>query len=303
MKVLIILGPTASGKTNTAFELAKAINGEIISADSIQVYKFFDVGSAKPSKKQMEVVPHHLIDIKYPNEEFSAIDFAKAAKNLIEIIQEKGKIPILTGGTLFYIDALLNGLDAIPQINPKIKNFFNDISDEKIINLYNWVNIIDPKWAKKINKHDVNRINRALSVYLQTGKVLTSFFVSKKKDHFFNNELIFSLQINDEELRKRIKTRTISMINGLIDETKKLIEMGYATAKPLQSIGYRQACQYLSGKISENELIESIIRETLLYAKRQKTYFNSKFRDRSIPINYRNATKLILEYLSQTHFS
>jgi len=302
MRVIVILGPTASGKTNTAFELAKAINGEIISADSVQIYKFFDIGSAKPTKKQMEEIPHHLIDIKYPNEEFSAVDFAKSAKLLVEEIKAKGKVPILVGGTLFYIDALLNGLDLIPHVDSNIKSFFNDISEEKFLDLYNWIKIIDPLWGKKINKNDRQRINRALSVFLQTGKPLTSFFINKKTEKFFDSCTIFSLQISDNELEKRIIERTNNILEGLINETKKLVSMGFAQTKPMQSIGYRQALDYINGKLNIAEMKDLIIKETRLYAKRQKTYFNSKFKDKSISVSYKNSLEAILNCLQIDKF-
>lgn len=301
MKTIVILGQTAAGKSEVAFRLAKIINSEIVSADSIQIYKYFDIGSAKPPKMYLEEIKHHLIDIKEPNEDFSAQEFSIVAKKTIQDIKSRGKIPILCGGTLFYIDALLNSLDIIPQVDSKIKRFFDDTSDENVADLYKWLKIIDTKWALKINKNDKQRINRALSVYLQTGYSLTKFFNNKKKENFFNDCVVFSLQISDNELEKRIVQRVTQMLDNLIEETKKIINMGFAQSKPMQSIGYRQALMYINGKITKDEMLDSIIKETKLYAKRQKTYFNSKFKEKSIQIDYLNATDTILEYLSQRH--
>jgi len=303
MKTIVILGQTATGKSELACKLAKALNGEIISADSIQIYKYFDIGSAKPSKTCLKEVKHHLIDIKEPNEDFSAQEFSFQTKQIIQELQLIGKTPILCGGTLFYIDALLNSLDLIPQVEPKIKGFFDDISKDNMTDLYEWLKVIDPKWAKKINKNDKQRINRALSVFLQTGNSLTNFFDKKKKEDFFENCIIFSLQISDNELEKRITQRAINMVDGLIEETLNIVKMGFGQTKPMMSIGYRQALEYINGKITKQQMIDSIIKETKLYAKRQKTYFNSKFKDKSIKVNYTNAFETIMYYLSQSHLS
>ncbi|OSS41217.1 tRNA dimethylallyltransferase [Desulfurella amilsii] len=301
MKTIVILGQTATGKSELAFRLAKTLNGEIISADSIQIYKYFDVGSAKPSKTCLKEIKHHLIDIKEPDEDYSAQEFSIQAKQIIQEIKSIGKIPMLCGGTLFYIDALLNSLDLIPQVDSKIKNFFDSVGNENVINLYKWLKIIDPKWAQKINKNDKQRTIRALSVFLQTGSSLTNFFNTKKKENFFENCMIFSLQISDNVLEKRIIHRTTNMLDGLIEETLNIIKMGFAQTKPMQSIGYRQALLYINGKITKEEMTDSIIKETKLYAKRQKTYFSSKFKDKSIKVDYKNAFETIMEYLYQSH--
>ncbi|MGC8502843.1 tRNA (adenosine(37)-N6)-dimethylallyltransferase MiaA [Desulfurella sp.] len=301
MKTIVILGQTATGKSELAYKLAKALEGEIISVDSIQIYKYFDIGSAKPPKNYLNDVKHHLIDIKEPNEDFSAQEFAVLAKQIIKKIKSQNKIPILCGGTLFYFDALLNSLDIIPQVDLKIKDFFNDISEENFINLYEWLKIIDPKWAQKINKNDKQRINRALSVFLQTKTSLTKFFNMRKKEDFFKDCLIFSLQITDVDLEQKITERTLNMADDLIVETKNIIKMGFAHTKPMQSIGYRQALLYINGKLSKDEMIQSIIKETKQYAKRQKTFFNSKFKEKSIQIDYKNAFDRILSILTQSH--
>jgi tRNA dimethylallyltransferase len=303
MKTIVILGQTATGKSELACKLAKALNGEIISVDSIQIYKYFDIGSAKPSKTCLKEVKHHLIDIKEPNEDFSAQEFSLQTKQIIQQIQSKGKTPILCGGTLFYIDALLNSFDLIPQVDTKIKSFFDDIGKENITDLYEWLKVIDPKWAQKINKNDKQRINRALSVFLQTGNSLTNFFNKKKKEDFFENCIIFSLQISDNVLEKRITQRTTNMIDGLIEETLNIVKIGFAQTKPMQSIGYRQALLYINGKITKKEMSDGIIKETKLYAKRQKTYLNSKFKDKSIKVDYTNAFETIMYYLSKSHLS
>ncbi|MGC9168305.1 MAG: tRNA (adenosine(37)-N6)-dimethylallyltransferase MiaA [Desulfurella sp.] len=303
MKTIVILGQTATGKSELAYKLAKTLEGEIISVDSIQIYKYFDIGSAKPPKNYLQDIKHHLIDIKEPNEEFSAQEFAIQTKQLINEIKSRKKVPILCGGTLFYFDALINSLDIIPQVDAKIKDFFNDISQESFINLYQWLKIIDPKWAQKINKNDKQRINRALSVFLQTKTNLTKYFNTRKKEDFFKDCLIFSLQIPDVELEERIIKRTINIANDLIIETQNIISMGFSQTKPMQSIGYRQALLYLNGKLNKDEMIQSIIKETKQYAKRQKTFFNSKFKDKSIQINYKNAFDTILSILTQSHSS
>ncbi len=279
MKDIVLLGPTAIGKTKFAIELALKIDAEIISADSIQAYKYLNIGSAKPTKEEQSLVKHHLIDIKNPNENFSAGEFVAAVNDAVEQIHAKGKNVIIVGGSGFYVDSLLFGLDNIEPVDEKIKRFFDDIDNEYGNDyLYRWLEVIDEKWAMKINKNDSQRIKRGLSVYLDTGKTLSEYFVSAKclDDRF----LVFILYVEKDILNKRIERRVKKMIqSGLIDEVKKLISLGYAQAAPLKSIGYKETLEFLSGSMTKQQLIELITKNTKAYAKRQMTFFRSRFKD------------------------
>ena len=281
MKDIVLLGPTAVGKTEFAIKLAMKIDAEIISADSVQIHKYLDIGSAKPTKKEQSLVKHHLIDIKKPNENFSAGEFAAAADKTIEQIHRMGKNVIIVGGSGFYVDSLLFGFDEIEPADPKIKHFFDDIDDIYSGDyLYKWLEVIDKKWAEKVNKNDSQRIKRGLSVYLSTGKLLSEYFTTAKSlsDHFS----VFILFTEKNFLNKRIESRAENMIqSGLINEVKELINLEYAQAAPLKSIGYRETLEFLSTSMTKQQLIESITKNTKLYAKRQMTFFRSRFKDAS----------------------
>ena len=281
MKDIVLLGPTAVGKTEFAIKLAMKIDAEIISADSVQIHKYLDIGSAKPTKKEQSLVKHHLIDIKKPDESFSAGEFVGAVNKIVEQIHIRGKNVIIVGGSGFYVNSLLFGLDGIEPVDLKIKRFFDDINDIYCSEyLYKWLSVIDKNWAEKIHKNDSQRIKRGLSVYVSTGKLLSECFTAAKSlsDHFS----VFILFAEKNFLDKRIERRAEKMIqSGLIDEVKKLIYMGYAQTAPLKSIGYRETLEFLSTSMTKQQLIGLITKNTKSYAKRQMTFFRSRFKDAS----------------------
>ncbi len=278
MKPIIILGPTAVGKTETAIKLAKLIDGEIISADTVQVYRYMDIGSAKPTEEEQKAVPHHLISIKNPDETFSSGEFTERVNNLIKEIRNRGKIPIIVGGGGFYIDSLVYGLDAIPPIESRIKRFYDDICDEfGSLYLYRLLTVVDEKWAKRISPYDSQRIKRALSVFTGTGTPLSSFFVNRKKENEF---FIVVLYRDRETLYQLIEKRVDSMLKrGLVGEVKRLVEMGFAHAPPMKAIGYKEVLEYLAGRIDYNEMVRLIKKNTKAYAKRQLTLLKGRFKD------------------------
>ena len=296
MKPIIILGPTAIGKTDLAISLTKKIDAEIISADSMQIYKFMDIGTAKPSKEEQKEAKHHLIDFKMPNEKFSAGEFAKAAEKIIEDLKGKGKNALIVGGTGFYVDALVNGIDSIERVDEKVKLFFDDFCEEMgSYELFKWLEIIDEEWAERIHPNDSQRIKRALSVYVSLKKPLSSFF--KSKDDNRTDFFIFVLTSSREFLKKRIRKRTALMVeNGLVEETKRLIDMGFSDCDALKSIGYKETVDFLEGRIkTKDELVEAIVKSTLDYAKRQLTFFRSRFKNaRWINVESENAEQVIL---------
>ena len=280
MKTIIITGPTASGKTEVAIELAKRIKGEIVSADSMQIYKYMDIGTAKPTKEQRSIVKHHLIDIREPGKSFSAGEFRKAALEIIEDIHSRGKQAIVVGGTGFYLDALINGLDDVEPVDDKVRLFFDDICEELgSYYLYEWLEVIDEKWAGRVSPSDCQRIKRGLSFYVDKGVPLSSLFSNKDKKS--DNFLVFVLFASRDFLKERIKERTEEMIElGLIEETKELLEYCSGDCDQLKAIGYKETMDFLEGRVStKDELIKEITENTLSFAKRQLTFFKSRFKN------------------------
>ncbi len=297
---IIITGPTATGKTELAIELAERLNAEIISADSMQIYRYMDIGTAKPSKEDRHRVKHYLIDIRDPNESFSAGEFVENSLRLIDEIHSKGKQVLIVGGTGFYIDALVNGLDQVGPVSEDIKRFFDDMCEELgSFYLYEWLNLVDEKWAKNISPSDCQRIKRGLSYYVDKGIPLSSrFHASEKRSLNFH---VFVLFASKDFLKKRIEERAKKMLgNGLIEEVEKLLKLGFAYANPLKAIGYREVLDFLRGKISKKEeLVHEIVKDTLAFTKRQITFFKSKFPEATwINIENQEPLTVILDAVS-----
>ncbi|NPA51711.1 MAG: tRNA (adenosine(37)-N6)-dimethylallyltransferase MiaA [Aquificae bacterium] len=281
-KIVIITGATATGKTDISIQLAKIIDGEIISADSMMVYKYMDIGTAKPSLEERQNIPHYLIDIKEPNEIFSAKEFIELADRHIKKIQKKGKVPIVVGGTWLYIQALLYGLSKAPKANWSLRRELYRFSTEE---LFERLVKIDQSYAKKIHKNDKKRIIRALEVFYLTGKPFSNFI----KEHSFKNRrydfIGFNITREKKEIENRIEKRVFNMIQkGLVEELKNLIDMGYKKAiTSSQAIGYKELLPYLEKKQSLEESIQDIIKNTKLFAKRQIKTLKKK--EDLIPIN------------------
>ncbi len=280
LKPVIILGPTAIGKTQVAVALAKSINAEIISSDSVQIYKFMDIGSAKPTKEEQEGIKHHLMDIKYPNDTFSSGEFVKSVWDIIKKAKAKDKNIVIVGGGGFYIDSLVFGIDKIASVDNKIKRFFDDVCYETSSDyLYGFLKIVDEKWAKKIKPSDCQRIKRGLSVYFNSKREISSFFLKKDRKMFEKFD-IFVLYASKQFIYKRIDKRVDKMIKeGLIDEVKKLVDMGYGDTNALKSIGYKEILSYFAGETDKDTAIELIKKNTKAYAKRQLTLLKSRFGD------------------------
>lgn len=298
-KPVIILGPTAIGKTSVSIELAKKIDAEIISSDSVQIYKFMDIGSAKPSADEQKLIKHHLIDIKYPDEVFSSGEFVKYVESIIEDINRKGKNVIIVGGGGFYIDSLVFGIDNIGRVDDKIKRFFDDICDElSPPYLYNFLKIIDPKWANSINERDCQRIKRGLSVYFNSKAPLSSLFSKSKQKTGLERFKIFVLYASKEFINKQIEKRVDKMIeSGFIEEVKRLVDMGYGNSNSMKSIGYKEILSFLNGETDRETAIELIKKNTKAYAKRQLTLFRSRFLDAVwIDVEKENALEVMLDF-------
>ncbi len=278
-KLLAIVGPTATGKSDLAISLAKILNAEIISADSMQVYRYMDIGTAKPSKDIRAVIPHHFIDILNPDESFSAGEFARQTHRLISK-KIRGGIPlIVVGGTGLYVKALERGLVALPPVPDEIHaRLWEEYINTGLPHLYDKLCKIDPATASSVHPNDRFRILRALGVFETTGKPLSSF----RTHHGFRETAVHLRKIGltypREILYKRIETRVEQMIeNGWMEEVKTLLEMGYnETLKPMQAIGYKQLVSVIKGTLKMRDAVEEIKKETRHLAKRQITWFNKE---------------------------
>ncbi len=269
-KVIAIVGPTASGKTKMAIEMAQKLDTEIISADSRLVYKGFDIGTAKPTKEEQLLVKHHMIDVVEPEYDFSVADFADGASKVISELHAKNKVPIVVGGTGLYFRILLENYDmprveANPKLRAELENLSNDELFEKLSN-------IDKISAEKIHQNNRVRVIRALEVSLTTGKPFSS--IKGVKENKYDVEWVFPEIESREILYNRINIRVDMMIkDGLVDETKNLLLKHGRIKNLVNTIGYQEIIQYLDGNISIENAIEQIKQNTRRYAKRQLTWF------------------------------
>ena len=269
IKVIAIVGPTASGKTNFSIELAKKIGGEIVSADSRLVYKGLDIGTAKPSKEEMQNIPHHMIDIVEPTFDFSAGLYKEMAAKIISEINLRGNIPIIVGGTGLYIDILLKGYK-LPGIEAD-KNLRNELDKKDTDELYKILIQKDSSSAMNIEKNDRKKIIRALEIIILSGNTLDKS--RGKTDCPYEIEWI-GKNFERKELYEKINTRVDFMINnGLIEETKKLLDKYGKIYNIINTIGYREIVQYLDGKLKLDDSINLLKKNTRNYAKRQLTWF------------------------------
>ena len=274
---MVLFGPTAVGKTALTEELFSK-GFEIINADSVQVYRYLDIASAKPEKELVEKIPHHLVDIRFPWEQYNSGDFCKDAERLIKEINERGNIPLISGGTAYYFKQLLYGPSSTPESNPKtreeIQRTIDDIGLDKA---YEMLMSLDMEAAKKIDKNDRYRISRALEVIKDTGRPLSSFPVSDtlREDIDF---VIIGLKREKKELEDRIRKRVDMMFDsGAVREMKALLSMGADLSWPgMQGIGYREWFNAMeSGEVNISIIKDMIIRSSIKYAKRQMTFFSS----------------------------
>lgn len=274
--VYVIGGPTASGKSNLAIELAKKINGEIVSADSMQIYKDMDIGTAKIKKDEMQGIKHYMIDIITPEERYSVSSFKKEAEKAIDIILKDGKVPIVVGGTGLYIDSLIYGIEFQDEkIDTEYREYLNQIAEkEGLENLYKQAQTIDSNAMLKISPNDKKRIIRVLEIYYKTGKTKTELEIESRSHEVKYNYKVYAITMEREKLYDRIEQRVDTMIKqGLIDEVKNIIKKysGFPTA--MQGLGYKEVVEFLENHITKDEMIEKIKKETRHYAKRQLTWF------------------------------
>ncbi len=275
-KIIVICGPTASGKTALSIQLAKTINGEIVSADSMQIYKDMDIGTAKPTYEEMDGIKHFLIDTVSPTKRYSVANYKKDALNAIEEILKKGKTPIVVGGTGLYVDSLVQGIEYDDiEVDLKYRKELEQIAEEKGLEyLYKNALEIDPLAMEKISPNDKKRIFRVLEIYHSTGKTKT---VQEKKSKEKENPyeyIVFAIDMERQKLYERINKRVDIMLeNGLVDEVKSLINKYKELPTAIQGLGYKEVILYLKKEITYEEMVEKIKQETRHYAKRQLTWF------------------------------
>lgn len=272
--IIAIVGPTASGKTAVSLALAKALKAEIISFDSLQVYKYLNIGTAKPTRTERRKVKHHLLDLCPPDQEFNAGTFATLARQKIEELNHRHKNIVLVGGTGLYLKVLTDGLCPAPPADHQLRQKFARLAHRYGNSyLYRRLRKVDPSAAQKIHPHNLPRIIRALEVYTLTGTPLSRLQAETPKASFKVSSI--GLLWNRETLYERINQRVEEMFaGGLVKEGKSIIRRGYKPAlKPLQSLGYRQVFQYLAGEINLEQAIELTKRDTRHYAKRQLSWF------------------------------
>lgn len=278
MRPLIVLtGPTAVGKTALSIQLAKAVDGEILSADSMQVYRGMDIGSAKIRPREMEDVPHHLIDILDPAEEFNVVVFQKLCKQAIEGVYRRGHIPILTGGTGFYIQAVLKDVDFTEnQENTEYRRQLAALAEKEGPQaLHRMLAAVDPASARAIHANNIKRVIRALEFYQMTGQRISAHNEQEAGKEAAYRSCYFVLNDNREKLYQRIEQRVDQMLaEGLVEEVQRLIDRGCRRDMvSMQGLGYKEILDYLAGEITLEEAVYRIKRDTRHFAKRQLTWF------------------------------
>ncbi|MBV7505675.1 tRNA (adenosine(37)-N6)-dimethylallyltransferase MiaA [Bacillus sp. sid0103] len=277
-KLLVIIGPTAVGKTMLSIEMAKRYNGEIISGDSMQIYRGMDIGTAKVKKDEMEEIPHHLIDIKEPYENFSVAEFQHLVRAKIDEIAQKGKLPIIVGGTGLYIQSVIYDyqFSDVPgdesyrhMLEERVKKIGNEA-------LYKELLEVDPESASQIHPNNVRRVIRALEIFHLTGKTMQEFQTTQKPDLLYNTAIV-GLTMEREKLYERINDRVdVMMKEGLIEEVNGLYQQGLRDCQSIQAIGYKEIFAYFDGKVTLDEAIVNLKQNSRRYAKRQLTWFRNK---------------------------
>lgn len=275
-KVIVICGPTASGKTGLSIELAKKINGEIVSCDSMQIYKDMTIGTAKPTLEEMQGIKHYLIDFVSPDSRYSVADFQKDAKKAIAEILSKGKVPIIVGGTGLYVDTLVYNIQ-YPEIETDLeyrKQLEKIAEKDGLYALYEKASEIDEEAVKKISSNDKKRIMRILEIHHQTGKTKTQLEIESRKEEPEYDYLVYAINMDREKLYDRINKRVDIMIDqGLIEEVQKLLQKYKNFPTAMQGLGYKEVVSYLQGNMTREEMIDVLKQETRRYAKRQLTWF------------------------------
>jgi tRNA dimethylallyltransferase len=299
LKILIVAGPTATGKTGLAFELARRFDAEVISADSMQVYRGLDIGTAKPTPDELAGIPHHLIDVVDPDEPFDAASFVRLADAAIEDISKRGKRAIVAGGTGLYLRTLIHGLQRGPRPVPEIRSeILKHVEKDGWPSLHEELRRRDPETAARLHPNDGVRILRALEVAAASGVPISEW----QKQHRFKEErydrLYLGLSRPRDKLSSRINRRVDHMMaGGFLEEVKGLIETGYGPhLKPMQGLGYRRLCEHLEGSLTLDEAVEKTKTDTRRFAKRQVTWFKKEQGLRWVPPELSEIVPLVASF-------
>ncbi|WP_285767117.1 tRNA (adenosine(37)-N6)-dimethylallyltransferase MiaA [Peribacillus sp. SI8-4] len=277
-KLLVIIGPTAVGKTKMSIEMAKLFNGEIISGDSMQIYKGMDIGTAKIKVEEMEGIPHYVLDIKEPHEPFSAAEFQERANACIEDIHNRGKLPIIVGGTGLYIQSVIYDyqFSEAPSDPDYREGLEKQIRESGIDPVFDQLRKVDPESAKRIHPNNARRVIRALEIFHCTGKTMSEQLNEQPTDLKYET-CIIGLTMEREKLYQRIDQRVDGMVEeGLVQEVQSFYDQGLKDCQSIQAIGYKEIYDYLDGRASLDEAVETLKQNSRRYAKRQLTWFRNK---------------------------
>ena len=274
--VIVVVGPTASGKTRLSVDLAKHFGGEVISADSMQIYRYMDIGTAKVTEEEKQGISHHMIDILDPGEKFSVAEYVDMSSKLVYTVHERGKVPVIAGGTGLYVDSLITGtafepLESDQTLRDELQKEADTLGNEA---LFQRLQKVDPEIAKTLHPNNVGRVIRALEVYLLTGITMSEHQRRSRLQPAPYDSCIIGLSYDDrQKLYDRIDLRVELMVKeGLIEEVKSLAEKGFGQTAA-QAIGYKEILEYLHGEVSLEEAVETVKRQSRRYAKRQLTWF------------------------------
>lgn len=301
-KILVIIGPTCAGKSALALEVAKRLEAEIISADSMQVYRGMDIGTAKPTPEERAAVAHHLIDILDPNESYNAGRFEREASEIIHALRQRGAPAIVAGGTGLYVKALIHGLFEAPPVDPDLRaSLLDEASRIGPAEFHESLRRVDPVAAARLHPHDTVRIARALEIYRLAGRPMTDLQARHRFEKRLFLPLILGLSMEREILYDRIERRVDRMISaGWVEEVRGLLDRGYDEESPgLRGLGYGRILDHLRGRYTVEEAVEEIKKETRRYAKRQMTWFRSmpEIDWQGTPIDADAAAALYLSFL------
>jgi len=276
-RLLCVVGPTASGKTDLAIAVCERVGGEVISADSVQIYRGFDVGSGKPSAEERARAPHHVIDLLDPMDPCDAVTFTAHADRAIADVRARGKVPVLCGGTYFWVRALVLGLAPAPPADAVARARHREIVDQRGRQaLHDALRAVDPASADRLHPNDVVRVSRALEVHEVSGRPMSAWHA----DHGFRDQRLpttmVGLATTPEELTERIARRVDTWLaQGWIEEVEGLIASGAGGSRPMGSVGYDEVRAYLAGSLPRSELRDAIVRATRTFARRQRTWLKS----------------------------
>lgn len=275
-ELLCIVGATASGKTDLAIDVCEAVGGEVVSADSVQIYRGFDIGSGKVTREELARAPHHLVDTHDPLDPIDAADWASLADRAIADIRARNKVPIVCGGTYFWVRALLLGLAPVPAADAAVRERHRIIVEAKgRAALHEELERVDPESAKRLHPNDIVRVGRALEVFELSGRTMSDW----QNEHGFKTRRhaanVIALEHDAAALTTRITARVDKMLaGGWIEEVKNLLAAGYGEARPMRAVGYAEVRAFVDGALPRDELAGAIVRSTRVFARRQRTWLN-----------------------------